>query len=488
MSRAAALALALSAASGLALLSAACEPELGDVPATCPNGTCPEGYECIHGVCARPGTSIPITVEATDFLRANDLIVVPQEGSVLVLWETYAYSTEGQSIRARRLFADGSVSEPMVLEDTWVAAEAGLEPFFDVLSVSDTSALLALTSGTIDDAPEPRLRVFHVSLPASGEEALGVVTVPAWEDEVRMPTLGYGGVSRPHFVRRDDSRISLGYFQSRAIPSDVPSEGGGGAAGGGGAGQGGGAEGGAGGGLPDAGVTLGELAVFELDAQGEVVVASQPCGPDETCCVASACTQARADRTLAVGVVGGYATESAMTWVLDDERPSVLVVPDAAPEPLEAPLPNLCVPVGVIPGSAGEEGLLVLVPSERTGEKLPTDPVEGPAIVQLRTLSGSEDLVELPIMHDSPRPATLLASPESLLVATPGRSADAATLLVYRVDLSARTYDLLAEIPRLSSQTVGVVRIVAAAGKLFVVWLDEGDETVTIRAAILDGL
>jgi hypothetical protein len=177
-----------------------------------------------------------------------------------------------------------------------------------------------------------------------------------------------------------------------------------------------------------------------------------------------------------------------MTWVLDDERPSVLVVPDAAPEPLEAPLPNLCVPVGVIPGSAGEEGLLVLVPSERTGEKLPTDPVEGPAIVQLRTLSGSEDLVELPIMHDSPRPATLLASPESLLVATPGRSADAATLLVYRVDLSARTYDLLAEIPRLSSQTVGVVRIVAAAGKLFVVWLDEGDETVTIRAAILDGL
>src|SRR5688500_9468133 len=162
----------LAAASALGVASfASCTAELGDLPARCPDGECPDGYDCINGVCAPPGTAVPVTIVRVGNLRGGDMRVLPQSTSALVVWENYAYSEEGQSIVAVRIFADGTVSDQIVLDDTWVADAGLLEPYFDVLPISDESVLLAIASSPLGDDPRPRLRVFAASLPPEGGEA-----------------------------------------------------------------------------------------------------------------------------------------------------------------------------------------------------------------------------------------------------------------------------------------------------------------------------
>ncbi|HLM72318.1 MAG TPA: hypothetical protein VK459_06495, partial [Polyangiaceae bacterium] len=115
----------LAASLGLGLTSACAAPELGEIPARCSDGACPEGYACIHGVCARPGTPIPITVASLSQLLGRDLRVVPQGQTALVTWQTYAYSEEGQRFMGARVRADGAVSQRMELVSSFVAdAEA----------------------------------------------------------------------------------------------------------------------------------------------------------------------------------------------------------------------------------------------------------------------------------------------------------------------------------------------------------------------------
>jgi hypothetical protein len=462
----------LAAASALGVASfASCTAELGDLPARCPDGECPEGYDCINGVCAPPGTAVPVTIVRVGNLRGGDMRVLPQSTSALVVWENYAYSEEGQSIVAVRIFADGTVSEQLVLDDSWVADAGLLEPYFDVLPINDESVLLALASSPLGDDPRPRLRVFTASLPPEGGEASGASSEPAWPEELLMPTIGYGAVSQPRFVGVGTDRVDLGYFQSL---SSTPGEGGGGEGGGGGGGGNG-----AGGGSPDEGATLGQLAVFELDETGSFASPPGVCdADDDTCCRAHVCSPARASLPVAVGVAAGFPHADGVTWILDETRPSALVLGTGPAK--EIALPPLAVPL-----TADAEGVLLLEPSQRTGEQLPTDPVEGQAEFGRHTGAGETVLSRLPGVRDTPRPAWVRRSNGSAVLVTPGTDAAAPELLVYTVDETLGDATEVARVPRFSGLQLLAVQAVTVDGKLFVVWLEQAEEEAIIRAAVL---
>jgi len=443
--------LALGAlASSLAL--SACEPELGELPATCDASAgaeaCPEGYECIQGVCAAPGTAIPATLATLQYLRGVDLRLVPLEGGALAVWQVYDYDLEEHDFVAVRLDASGGVSAQLTLVGAYPSNANYLEPYFDVLATGPTNLHLSIGAAPFDDDPESRLDHYTVSLPPAGREAEGATSEQRWS--LRLRTLGYGAVSRPRLQLRADG-VELAYFES--LVSDLE--------------------------------TLGELSVFQLDAAGERKAAPTCTSPE--CCQADTCTPARAGSTVAIGVVDSFRVADSTYWVLDETRPSFLRQPD---EPTgvyaEGALPRLAVPV------AAEASALVYVqPSARAGEGLATDPVSGNAtlwrlpIDAAGTPGAAQALGELPSMRDTPRPVWIAREGKPALLVTPGTELAAPTIRVYAIDPGAGA-TLVAEVERYSSVPVAAVQATLVAGKLYLAWVDEQTDSATIRAAVID--
>ena len=426
-----------------ALPISSCDVDLGTAPAKCSDGACPEGYDCIHGVCALPGTQIPITVETISYLRGVDMRVVPQSDSVLVAWQTYAYSAELQGFVARRIFSDGTTSPVLELDRTFESDEGGLEPYFDVFATSDTGLVLAVTAGSIDDDPNPRIAIYSVALPAPGAEASGADSALVGP-ELRVSTIGYGAVSRPRFVGIDDDTLALGYVVTRSSEGE----------------------------------TSAALGVLTLTPNGAISGQSPTCisgGMPDTCPVV------RAGLPAAVGVVDALRRGDTTYWTLDDARPSVLV--EGPTEATELALPPLAVPL-----RADSAGLVYLAPSQRAGDQLPSDPVEGPATigrVDVVTPTVDDTLHELPGIRDTPRPAWIQREGKPSLLVTPGTDIASPTLTVLNVDLESGSTSVAATVERFSSLELAAVQAQVVGGKLYVVWLETGDDQAVIRAAVL---
>lgn len=432
----------------LLLCGASCsEPTLGEMPALCASdGSCPAGYDCIHGVCAAPGTPIPSTVDTLASLRASDLRVVPEESGVLVVWETYAYSVEGQKFVGARVRADGSVSSRMDIVGRFVAEEDSLEPYFDVLSVAPNKLLVGISAASLADdvSALPRVVTYRVDLPPEGKEEQSPVFEAAWPEELHMETVGYGAVSVPRLLGRTD-HVELGYVRSRtAIENGMPA-------------------------------TIAELAVFSM-AQDGVLLSPMP-----------TYYPARDNLTVAVGVMDAFALSTGAYWILDNERPSAVFVQDGVGA-AEVPLGRLAIPV-----YADDKGLAYIEPSKRLGEKLATDEVSGAA--ELRFLSAptvgmpsmpmETVLASLDPIRDTPRLAWAHREGAPSILVSPGASIDAPSLRVYLVDLAASSASLAMEIPRLSSRTIDAVSAEVVAGKLFVVWLESEEDYSVIRARVV---
>lgn len=435
--------LALSCASS-------CSVDLGDTPARCSTAhdgaVCPEGYTCIHEVCAKPGTSIPITVSTLQYLRATDLRLVPQSSGVLVAWEIYNYDAELHDFAGARIGPDGAVSAAMTLVPQYPADSNYLEPYFDATAISDTELLVTMGAAPVDYLPQSRLTQFAVELPAIGSESSGATSKQLWE--LRMPTVGYGAVSQPKLVRGSKG-LSLGYFESLA--SDT--------------------------------ATDGALASFELDDKGNRL--SVPTCQDASCCQANECEPARANGLpIAVSVVDAFALASGVVWILDDTRPSFLRQIDGTPDTFaEGILDRLDVPV-----AASGADLLVITPSKRTGAGLPDDPAEGTASLNRYDLGGSsgpKKVGDLPGVRDTPRPAWVSRDGASSLLVTPGLDVASQKLHVYSVDPSSGANQEVATIDRFSTQPVAAIRAAIVGDLLYVVWLDVSNDTATIRANVV---
>ncbi len=474
----------------------ACSPELGDTPARCSaDGACPEGYECIRAVCARAGTAVPIEVVRVGNLRGVDLRVIPQSTGVLVAWQTYAYSEEGEGFWAARVDAGGNVSEAMRLVAPFEADEGLIEPYYDLLATSDTSLLLAASAAPVDDAIEPRLITFAITLPPEGQEGAGTSFRAAWSREVRMPTVGYGAVSRPRLVAVGEE-VWLGYVQSRvASAGDDGGDGGGSggdAAGGGGSGGeadaagGGGGEAGGGGGVEAAGETVAELAVFRLDRSG--VPLDPPACADATCCQADLCVAARASLPVAVGVADALPAADGAWFVLDEVRPSALRL-SAVEGALSAEVAEQLLPTLSVPVEADGTSLLLVVPSQRGGAQLPSDPVVGDAALQRLVLvgdgAGLQPVAALPAVRDTPRPAWVPRPGQRSLLVTPGGDVAAPRLLVLAVDPATGAHEEVARIDRQSTLELGGLGAAQVGGTLFVVWVDAGEDEAVLRGEVL---
>lgn len=428
------------------LITAACAPAYGPLPALCSDGgACPEGYDCIHGVCALPGTAVPITVAHVDHLRSADLRLIPQSNGVLVVWETYQYSGLRQRLRAARVTADGTVSPVMDLVTSFEADPSSVEPFFDVIARSDQELLIGIVATPLpsDKASELRLMVYRSALPPPGQEAANAVEIPVWSEPKRVQTIGYGtSESMKMFVRED--HVELGCVRSfSGMVSGSPK-------------------------------IVSELAVYRL-------------GLDGASLGAPTYYPMRSDATTAAGVVAAFATREAAWWVFDDVRPSALRVPSKGPT-AEIDLPRLSMAM-----SATASSLWYLRPSARTGAQLPTDPVIGDAAVQrLDASQGSPSasfqdikVTGLPTVRDAPRPAWIPRDGKTGLLLTPGAELESPTLTVYSVDPFLGNLTELAPIERFSTSKIGATAAVLVGGQLFVAWLDAEQGGETIRMAVV---
>lgn len=429
--------------SGLLFVLGCGDPSLGALPALCgADGACPEGYDCIHGVCAEPGTPVPITVAQVGSIRGIDMRMVPQANSVLVAWESYAYFAEGQKFVGARVTPDGVVSPRMDLVGRFVAEDDSLEPYFDVLAVPGDRLLVAISAPSLPDdkSVQPRLITYRVNLPPEGKESSPPAYEAAWGQEKRLDTVGYGAVSLPKLVDRGSS-VEVGYVQSGTSAMS----------------------------------TLADLAIFPMQSDGTLTQPDANYHP------------ARSNLSVAVGVFDALRFSVGTWWVLDDERPSAFYLLDAGGK-TEAILGRLAVPVAV-DGSS----LLYIEPSERQGDKLATSAVSGEA--ELRKVSvvdagGSLQTSEttigtLPTIRDFPRPAWLAREGKSAILVTPGDDAFNSKLLVYTVDPQTGATNLIHEIDRYSQRLIEAVRILLIGDKLFVAWLETDAETGAIRMAIL---
>jgi hypothetical protein len=426
-----------------AALAACGAPEYGELPARCSDGACPEGTTCIHGVCAKPGDEVPITVAELAYLRGADLRVVPQSRALLVTFQTYAYSAEGQGVVAVRVDASGRVSRKMPLVTSFQANEGAVEPYYDVQTSSGGDLLVAIAASPLDDdqSTDPRLLTYRVDLPPLGEEDRGAQYAAAWPKELRMPSIGYGAVSSPRLLDRDD-RVELGYFQTRTRTTGGAAE------------------------------TIGELAVFELDPDGALR------GSPRT-------YPQREGLTVAVGVRGAFDVDGGVLWVLDDVRPSLSLIPDSNTEPAsEGVLRRLAVPA-FSDGAA----LYYIDPSRRTRDRLATDPVTGPASLIRRTLAGpgagDQVVAELPPLRDTPAPVWIARDGDALLV-SPGADREAPELLVFAVDAATGKARVERSIRRRSTLPLLALQAAVVEDKLFVVWAEEGPAQVSVRASIVD--
>ena len=448
------IARALVTACSFALVGA-CSVDLGETPARCSasstassssGAVCPNGYTCIHDVCARPGTHIPTTVSTLQYLRATDLRLVPESNGVLVAWEIYNYDAELHDFAGARVGADGNVSAAMTLVAQYPADSNYLEPYFDVVATTDTELLVTMGAAPVDHLPQSRLTQFAVHLPDPGREAEGATSEQRWE--LRMPTVGYGAVSEPKLVRTA-SGISLGYFES--IASDTTTE--------------------------------GALATFDLDDRGNRL--DPPACTDSTCCQANQCTHARSSGLpIAVSVVDAFPVDGGVAWILDDTRPSFLSETFATlPTFVEGTLDRLAVPV-----AAAGSNLLVLTPSSRTGAGLPDDPAAGAASLSLVPLDGSggaTQLAELPGVRDTPRPAFVSREGTPSLLITSGLEVVSPKLFVYSVNTATGSTKQLATIDRFSTLPVAAIEATIVGDSLYVVWLEVSSDTATIRASVL---
>jgi hypothetical protein len=431
----------------LAVIGLGCAaPELGDLPARCADGMCPEGYDCINGVCARPGTPIPITVAELSQLRGVDLKIVPQTSTALVTWQTYPYSGPGEQIVGARISADGSVSRELALVSSFVADAESNEPYYDLLLSKSGDLLIAISAPPLlgDPSASPRLITYRATLPPEGQEAGGVKFGAAWDKEMRLSTIGYGAVSKPKLLRRDN-HVELGYFQTR---TEV---------------------------VGDVGKTIGELVVIQLDENGGRL-------PE-----APAMYPARGALPVAVGVEAAFTGTTGSWWVLDEERPSVLVLTSDGAA-LEMGLDRLSL-AGEVTGSS----LLSVEPSKRTGEKLPTSPVDGPASLHRtdHVLQGPPEgslmplkVGELKWVRDTPRPAWVSREGKAPIVVSPGKDIKSPTIGVYTVDTAAGTMELVASIERFSTSDVDAVAATVVGGRLFVAWSETANEA-KVRAAVI---
>lgn len=427
-----------------ALFALGCgDPSLGALPALCgADGACPEGYDCIHGVCAEPGTPVPITVAQVGSIRGTDVRMVPQANSVLVAWESYAYFAEGQKFVGARVTPEGVVSPRMDLVGRFVAEDDSLEPYFDVLSTAEDRVLVAISAPSLPDDPsvQPRLITYRVTLPPEGKESSPPAYEAAWGQEKRLDTVGYGAVSLPKLVNRGSS-VEVGYVRSGTTAM----------------------------------ATIADLSVFPMQPDGTL---TQPDANYHT---------ARGGLSVAVGVFDALRFSAGTWWVLDDERPSAIYLLDAGGK-TEAVLGRLAVPVAV-DGSS----LLYIEPSARQGDKLATSAVSGEAELRKVTVvdaggslqSSETTLGKLPTIRDFPRPAWLPREGKAAILATPGEDAFNPKLLVYTVDPQTGATNLIHEIDRFSHRLIEAVRILLIGDKLFVAWLETDAETGAIRMAIL---
>jgi hypothetical protein len=419
------------------------EPSLGEMPALCsPNGGCPEGYDCIHGVCAAPGTPVPITVGQVGTLRGVDVRLVPQANSVLVAWESYAYFEEGQKFVGARVTPEGNVSPRMDLVGRFVAEVDSLEPYFDVLPIENNGLLVAISAPSLaaDPSVQPRLITYRVNLPSEGNESSPPAYEAAWGAEKRLDTVGYGAVSLPQLLDRGDS-VEVGYVRSRTTTSS----------------------------------TVADLAVFPMQRDGTL---KSPDADYHT---------VRSGLSVAVGVFDTFRFNAGSWWVLDNERPSALYLLDAGSK-VEAILGRLAVPVAV-EGSS----LVYISPSARQDDKLATSRVSGEA--ELRKVSvvdaggilqASEAVVgKLPTIRDFPRPAWVSRAGKTAIVATPGEDAFSPNILVYTVDPQTGASQRVHEINRFSTRLIEAVQAMLLGDKLFVMWLETDAENGAIRMVIL---
>lgn len=420
-----------------------CDVEYGELPAKCGAGECPEGYECINGVCALPGTSVPITVIELGNQRGSDLKLVALGKDVLVAWESYPYAPIGQAVLGKRLTATGELSETIVLEETWKADSGAVEPFFDLLVAGESEVLVAIASSPIDANDErPRVRVFRADLEGGSE--------PVWDGEVHMGSIGYGNVSQPRF-RATTSGLELGYFEARVLDGE----------------------------------TVGRLAVFDLESNGELSSSLEDCElSDQTCCPAHVCLTSTRTGSVASTTAGALETSAGTAWIIDETRPSCMRIDTGPPTGgTEIELPTLAAAVSV----DGAE-LLFVQPSERTGDKLPEDPVSGPATLWRQSIdvdSSPELIGELPVIRDNPRVAWVDAGEDRGILVTPGADLSSPALEIHSVDELTAETTLLATIDRRSSLAVGGLRAVLIDQNLFVAWLDVADDRAVIRAAVL---
>lgn len=438
----------LLGAIAIGLPIAACSVEWGQMPALCTD-ECPEGYECIQGVCATPGATVPSFVTQLGNLRAGDLRVIPQSDSVLVVWESYPYSDVGQRVSAKRLYADGSTSQELLLDGSWNADPGAVEPYYDVIAIDDEHLLLAMSSSPVDESDaRPRIGVYSVELPSPGEDGDADSSF-AWPNEVRMSTIGYGNVSQPRFVRADGSdEILLGYFE----------------------------------GVVDEELTSGRLEIFALAEDGSLLTDAMPCPVgDATCCVQPDCFLSERPEAVAAGVAGAFITGGRAGWVVDESRPSFLVTDGTDIAAADFALDDLAIPLAM-----EADALVALIPSQRTGEALPEGPVKGAATLVRYSLDTGDATVieELPTLRDYPRPAWIPRADGGLLVTT-GDAIDSPTLEVYEIGFDGSA-ELVREIERLSALTIGSVQAAEVDGKLYVVWLDVDDDRAVVRASVSD--
>ncbi len=432
----------------LAMLSLLCvagcgELSFGDMPALCStDGACPEGYDCIHGVCALPGTPVPITVGQVGSIRGNDVRLAQQGNNVLVTWESYSYFAEGQKFVGARVTPEGLVSPQMELVGSFVAEDDSLEPYFDVLPVDGDRVLVSISAPSLpnDPSPQPRLITYRSDLPPAGSENLPPKYEAAWGEEKRLDTVGYGAVSLPKLVDRGDS-VDVGYVRSRTT----------------------------------AVATVAELAIFPLQRDGTLKAPDAIYHP------------VRKNLSVAVGVFDALRFATGTWWVLDDERPSVLYLLDAGAE-VEVPLGHLAVPVAT-DGSS----LLYISPSDRQGDKLATSLVSGDAFLRQVSIvdtggalqSSEVTLGKLPTIRDFPRPAWLSRETKTAILATPGQDAFSPNILVYTVDPKNGASTLVQTIPRFSTRLIEALRMLIIGDKLFVGWLETDADAGAFRMAIL---
>jgi hypothetical protein len=412
----------------------------GELPARCSEGACPEGFSCIHAICARPDQVVPITVADLPFLRGADLRVLPEPAGFLIAWQTYAYGPEGEGFVAVRLGLDGSVSAPMRFAADFAADPGAAEPSYDLIRLADGRLLLAVSASPLpdDSGAEPRLAAYRITLPSPGNEAKGATSEHAWTAEARLSTAGYGAVSSPRFAVSAKG-VELGYVSTRVDAKAL--------------------------------ATIGELDVFTLDPAFKT-----PSDP-----VISAAYPARAGLPVAVGVARALPVAGGTFWILDSSRPSALFVSDGADAPTETTLARLGIGLTASAGS-----LTYLRPSTRTGQKLPTDPVAGPAEIH-RISKGKPDVVLAGIVpvRDTPGPTWIDRPSLPSLLITPGGDVDAEQIGVYSIDSATGKTTTVSFVDRLSSRPLAGGGAAVSAGKLAIVWAEESAGAVTVRAAIV---